>query len=280
MRNVLHALIVTAVTSILSGCFSAKVVPILESRYPEPADKQTAFDVLLHQSHDSQLFQIGRVRAVVEINGQTYPMKRLGESIYSTYRYINKERDIPHDGEYRLRYSFHLTPYGVTGEEAAVNQYVLNYPPNGSIVRSVGDIRWSCDSSIRYSSSISSTSFGNLVVFDYVFEGPDPLGVQDRYENVTIENHGVDPVILVAPEFRQVGSEGPGFFSVVAKHFPQKIPAGQSYTFPVRYRRDMEGKPGTYRATAAMTVHWRRIGSDKKYRFGPIPIDATFHRVP
>ncbi len=280
MRNAIYALGVIAAAIILPGCFSAKVVPILDAHYHEPADQPTTFDVLLHKTDDSQLFQIDRVRVVVEINGQTYPMKRLGASIYSTYRYVNKEQDIPHDGEYRLRYSFHLTPYGVTGEESAGNQYVLNYPPHGTLVRPVGDLRWRCDSSIRYNRSINSTSFGKLVVFDYVFEGSGPLGVQDRYENVTLENHGTEPVVLVEPEFQQLGADGPGYFSVISKHFPKKIPAGQSYTFPIRYRRDMEGKPGTYRATAAMTVHWRRAGSDKQYRFGPIPIDAAFHRVP
>ncbi len=264
---------------LLSGCFSARVVPILESHYQEPADKPTVFDVLLHNEQESQLFQIDHVRAVVEINGQTYPMKQLGDSIYSTYRYVNKTMDIPHDGEYRLRYSFHLTPYGVTGEESAGNQYVLNYPPNGSIIRPVGDLRWSSDSSIRYSSSINSTSFGRMVIFDYVFEGPGPLGVQDRYENVTIENHGKEPVILIEPEFKEIQTEGPEHFSVISKHFPVKVPGGQSYTFPVRYRRDMEGKPGTYRSAAIMTIHWRRPDSDTQYRFGPIPIDATFHRV-
>jgi len=266
--------------SILPGCFTARVVPILESHYPDPAEKPTAFDVILQKVDASNLFQIEKVRAVVEINGQTYPMRRLGESVFSTYRYMNPGGEAPHDGEYRIRYSFHLTPYGSAAGATEVQQYVINYPPGGSIVRPVGNLRWSCGSTIRYSESIASTSVGRIVVFDYVFEGADPLGPQDRFENVTIENHGTEPVILTEPSFKTLGRVGEGEgFSIVANHFPKKVPAGQSYTFPVRYRRDMNNAPGTYRSTGAMTIRFRKPGSDKKFKFGPIALDATFHRL-
>ena len=264
----------------LTACYQVRVVPILQSEYDDPATGSTIFDVLVQKISDDGLSTAKDVSVIIEINGDTYPMRRIGKSMFSTYRFVNKNRAIPHDGEYRIRYTVHITRATGRRDADRPHQDVIHYPASGCFIRRVGAIRWNASSNIRYSQSITSGSFGRMVVFDYVFADDGALGVQDRYESVTIENHGQEALVLQEPLFHIVDSDVGACFSVINGHFPKTIPPGHGYSFPVRYRRDMHGKRGVYRATAIMSIPWTTGSNDKCRQFGPIAIDATFHRRP